>query len=162
MRWEIGMWTEILGWIKGLFGGKGTSQTILGKGNQAVSGSTTGHNSPVLTAGHSITYHAAPSVPDPDAEVFAELADTIPELLSEMQSDLAAEPLTRDIIVMSKSSYVYNWPNRHFGYFEDKSPGISGKVRLLVDNGLLEELKPDFAYRITPRLAKYLKHRPSG
>ncbi len=42
---------------------------------------------------------------------------------------------------------------------EDKSPGILSKLRLLVDNGLVEELKPDFAYRITPRLAKYLKNR---
>jgi hypothetical protein len=162
MRRGIAMWAEIIGWIKGLFGGKGTIQAPIGRGNQAVSGSTTGPNSPVLTAGSSITYNAVPASHDPDAEVFAELEDTIPELLSEMQSDLATSPLIRDIIIMQNSDYVYNWPTEHFGFFEDKSPGVLSKLRLFIDHGLLDEVKPDFAYRITPRLVKYLKNRRSG
>jgi hypothetical protein len=142
--------------------GKETIQSTTGKGNQAVSGSTTGQNSPVLTAESSITYLAAPAPANQDADIFAELEATIPELLKEMQADLVAEPLTRDIIALKSSDYVYNWPTNHFGYFEDKAPGIMGKLRLLIDHGVIEELKPDFAYRITPRLATYLKNRRSG
>jgi len=96
-----------------------------------------------------------------DALGFSDLEQTIPGLLSEMQADLAATPLIRDIIMLDKSTYAYNWPTDHFGFFEDKSPGVLSKLRLLIDHGLLEELKSDFAYRITPELAKYLKQRKS-
>ncbi len=45
------MW-RILGWIKSVFGGKGTLQ--IGKENNAVSASSTGGNSPVITAGRDV------------------------------------------------------------------------------------------------------------
>ncbi len=83
----------------------------------------------------------------------------IPDVLSEMQGDLAEHPLIRDIIALPKSSFAYNWPSPHFGFFEDKAPGVLSKLCLLVDHGLIEEVKPDFAYRITPEFANYLRHR---
>ena len=55
---------------------------------------------------------------------FSDLEQTIPDLLSEMQADLAATPLIRDIIMLDKSTYAYNWPTDHFGFFEDKAPGV--------------------------------------
>jgi hypothetical protein len=96
---------------------------------------------------------------DEESEEFSELEKLIPDLLNEMQGDLAEHPLIRDIIALGKSTYAYNWPAPHFGFFEDKAPGVLSKLRLLVDYGLVEEVKADFAYRITPELAKYLSQR---
>ena len=52
------MWEAIAGWLKTLFGGKGTTQ--IGKENQAVSGSSTGDNSPVVTAGRDLFFNMPP------------------------------------------------------------------------------------------------------
>lgn len=48
------MWAALIGWIKSLFGGKGAMQ--IGKGNQATTASSTGDNSPVITAGRDVHF----------------------------------------------------------------------------------------------------------
>ncbi len=72
------MLQTIVGWLKSLFMGKGAIQ--IGKENQAVTGSTSGPNSPILNAGGNILYltssppeekHAA-LVPNPKLEVAKE------------------------------------------------------------------------------------------
>src|SRR2546426_471111 len=95
------MWEAIVGWFKALFGGKGTTQ--IGKGNQAVSGSSAGDNSPVVTAGRDVHFNMpTPAVSQEPSSALAELEETIPDVLSKLRKDLADHPLTRDIIVLDK------------------------------------------------------------
>jgi hypothetical protein len=152
------MWAELVKWFSGLFGGTVTMQGNIGKGNQSVTGSTTGQNAPILTAGNTIYYHGAPpTAEDKNAAVFTDLESSIPDLLADLRNKLREDPLTRDVIAMRLSTYEYCWPNDHWGYFEDKMPGVLAKLRLLEDYGLLEVLKKDFAYRISPILVAYLR-----
>ncbi len=46
------MWNTVWEWLKGLFGGKGSVQ--IGRGNQSMTGSSTGANSPVVSAGRDV------------------------------------------------------------------------------------------------------------
>lgn len=142
--------------VKGLFGGKGTLQ--IGKGNQAVSASSTGSHSPAVAAGRDVHFnlHLPPS--DSDAEVFQELEKSMPDLLAELKELLAQDPLIRDIIVLNKKSLVYNWQKPHGRFSADEDPYIRQKVAILENHGLLTPLdSTGFAYRISEKLAKYLR-----
>ncbi len=50
-----------------------------------------------------------------------------------------------------------NWPTWHIRYNEHQRPGVMDEMRVLVDHGLLERQESEFAYRITPKLASYLR-----
>lgn len=150
------MWEAIVGLMKGLFGGKGAMQ--IGKDNQAVTGSTTGQNSPVVTAGRDVHLNMPPvKVADGEAEVFAELEEMMPDFLGDLRKELAEHPLIRDIIVLDKKSIAYNWPDDHLMFSEDENPGARSKMRVFENYGLVKELKDGFAYRVSERLAKYLR-----
>jgi len=152
------MWETIVGWFKALFGGKGTTQ--IGKGNQALSGSSTGDNSPVVTAGRDAHFNMpTPLVSREPSGSFAELEETIPDLLSELRKDLAEHPLIRDIIVLDKKSFAYNWPDEHLLFSADEHPRIWNKIRVLENHGLLSELKDRFAYRISEELVRCLRKK---
>src|SRR5262249_45715242 len=153
---ETCMWETIVGWFKALFSGKGTTQ--IGKGNQAVSGSSTGDNSPVVTAGRDVHFNmSAPVAPQDPSSDFAELEDTIPDLLSDLREGLADHPFIRDIIVLDKKSIAYNWPDEHLRFSADESPGIRSKIQVLENRGLISERKDRFAYRMSEKLAGYLR-----
>jgi hypothetical protein len=150
------MWQAVVDFVKGLFGGKGTLQA--GSGNQAVTGTTSGHNSPIMAAQRDIHVNM-PFAPTGggDDEVFRDLENDMPDLLKEMREDLAAHPLIRDVIVLGKSTFAYNFPDAHMMFAEDTHPGIRQKVNILHDLGLLREEKEGFYYRIADKLAKYLR-----
>src|SRR3954454_20972199 len=79
---EAIMWDQVVGFVGKLMGGsKGPSQ--IGKDQQAVSGTTSGSNSPIITAGGSVTYGtaAAPgtSQAEREAELFSEMYELMPE-----------------------------------------------------------------------------------
>jgi hypothetical protein len=139
--------------VKGLFGGKGTIQ--IGQGNQA------------MTVGD-IHFHPAAPQPakDEDAEMFADLEQTMPDFLKSLRQELAEGTLIRDIIVLDWKSIDYNWPSRHLMYSEDENPDIRMHMAILEGHGLVTDLKgngfayrmPD-AYRMSERLVRYLKRK---
>jgi hypothetical protein len=150
------MWQAVVDFVKGLFGGKGTLQ--IGKGNQAVTGTTSGHNSPIMAAQRDIHVNMPFTPPaGGDYELFSDLEKDMPDLLREMREDLAEHPLIRDVIVLDKSTFAYNFPDAHLKFAEDTHPGIRQKVNILHDLGLLRQEKEGFYYRITEKFAKYLK-----
>ena len=153
------MWQQVAGWFRSLFGGGGPVQ--IGKGNQALTGTTSGPNSPVITAGRDVHLHGQPSrANDRPRDEFGELETLMPDLLGELQEDLASHPLVRDMIVLDTKSIVYNWPDPHFKFSADMHPQIWQQVAVLQGHGLLRETKQRFAHRITEQLAQYLRGRP--
>jgi hypothetical protein len=135
-------------WLKGKLGGKG---------NQSA---TTGDDSPVLQVGRDVHFNVPvqPPVKDEDAETFAELEQTMPDLLNSLRQELAEHPLIRDIIVLDRRSLVYNWPGPHLMYSEDEAPNIRMRMAILEGHGLVRDLKGDgFAYRISEELVRYLE-----
>ncbi|HEY7428150.1 MAG TPA: hypothetical protein VH682_28210 [Gemmataceae bacterium] len=140
--------------LKGLFGSKGANQ--IGKENQAVTGSTTGNNSPMVTAGRDVYFSMPAGVVGEDAEMFRDLEKLMPDVLAELRRLLAETPLTRTMIVVDKKGYIANWPDPHFRFNEDEEPGTWNKVKILENHGLLICEKHRYAYRITEKLAKYL------
>lgn len=78
------MWQAVVDFVKGLFGGKGALQ--VGKGNQSVTGATSGHNSPIMAAQRDIHVNMpfAPPIGG-DEEVFGDLERDMPDLLKELR-----------------------------------------------------------------------------
>jgi hypothetical protein len=145
------------GWLEKLMGlfGMGTAQ--IGKGNQSVA---TGDNSPVVQAGRDVHFNVPvqPPVKDEDAETFAELERTMPDLLNSLRQELAEHPLIRDIIVLDRKSIEYNWPGPHLMYSEDENPNIRMQIAILEGYSLVSDGKGHgFAYRISEKLVLYLK-----
>ncbi|MBM3286997.1 MAG: hypothetical protein FJY88_06565 [Candidatus Eisenbacteria bacterium] len=148
------MWEKIVGWVKALFGGKITAQ--IGKWNRALSGSSGGDQSPVLTAGRDIHVSLTGSV-GPQAASVAELEATIPDLLDELRGHVTDNPLIRDIIVLNTKANAYNWPDAHVRFTADEDPRIWNQIRILVNRGLASEVKSRFAYRMSEDLVHYLR-----
>jgi hypothetical protein len=96
---------------------------------------------------------------DGDAAVFSDLEETIPTLLDNLRKFPAENPLMRDLIVLETKSMGYDWPGIHLRFSEDEDPGIYTQVALLVNHGLVDEVQHEFAYRITERLARYLRKK---
>lgn len=69
---------------------------------------------------------------------FAKCRRMMPELLAEMRADLTKHPLVREFILL-KRRWVYNPdPNKTvFVYYFDEHPGLSNKVELLENCGLV-------------------------
>jgi hypothetical protein len=146
----------VVGWVKGLFGGKGATQ--IGAGNQSVAGSTAGANSPILAAGRDINVQLQAALSDdPDPDIFAELEEEIPDLLHDLRETLAKHPLFRDLVVLETKDIGYGWPGEHLRLSDDELPGARQKVAVLVNHGLVTVIKDDFAYKLTERLVRYLK-----
>ncbi len=150
------MWKMLVDWVMSLFKKSGTMQT--GSGNQAVTGTTSGANSPVMMVGGNVHWNvSAPSAADEDRVVFAELEEKMPEVLGGLRRELAKHPFRRDIIVLDRKTIAYTWPDDHWTFSEDENPGARSKIRVLAGYGLVEELKDRFAYRITEPFGRYLR-----
>jgi hypothetical protein len=128
------MWGAIVGWLKSLFGGRGGTQ--IGQGNQMTTASTTGDNSPAVTAGRDVhfTMPSASASVDKEAETFAELEETLGDLLSDLRKQLADNPLYRDLIVLDKKTISYNrgrvsWAGRPAGRRRRTCPGRGRRGR---------------------------------
>jgi len=150
------MWKTILLWIKGLFGGpKGALQ--VGKGNKAITQSSTGENSPVINAGRDIHLNIPVSTPKETIDIYSELEEIMADLLGELRENIIENPLLRDIIILPKKSIPYGWPNLHLPFYEDEHLGIRDKINVLVNQGHLKEIKDDFAYKMSEEFVRYLK-----
>ncbi len=109
------MWDAIVGFFKSLFGGKGATQ--IGSGNQAVSGSSTGDNSPVLTAGRDMHVSvASPSGSEEPPNAFAEQQEatvrsqiatlTRPELLALKQLVMCGQMTEQQLVSFCRQNGV--------------------------------------------------------
>jgi hypothetical protein len=158
--------------VKGLFGGKGTTQ--IGKGNQSVA---TGDNSPVFQAGRDVhVVPAPPPIKDEDAEMFADLEQTMPDLLNTLRQKLAENPLLRNIVIVHPKIDVNHYSTNWIRFTARDSPNIQLQLNVLENNGLvsrdLEETRVVIfgdmyrnAFVMSERLARYLKKgkaSPSG
>jgi hypothetical protein len=160
------MWNAIVGFVRGLFGGKGAIQIGAGKEvqNQSVTGSTAGDNSPVISAGgnvlHNVQFHVNAPQPRPaEEEPFADLDPPVRKFLCDLAEALVESPLLRIMIVLDRKTIEYTWPGPHLKLSEDEMPDIRDIVGILVSHGLLIEEREDFAYRISERLAGMLKKK---
>src|SRR6266849_8457530 len=107
------MWQSVVSWFKSLLGSKGGIQ--IGRENRSVTGSSTSHNSPVVTAGRDIHFNV-PRASVADEETLAKLEKVIADLLAELRRLSAGGPLIRDIIVLDKDSIDYTWPDPHWQF----------------------------------------------
>jgi len=147
------MWKAIVCWLKGLLGGKVTTQ--IGRGNRAISGSSSGDNSPVVSAGRD-AYIQVQSKQN-ELTTFNELEQIMPDLLNQLREGMADDPLIRDIIVSDKKSLAYNYTVEHFHFSADEHPRVWEKIRILENHGLVSEVRHRFAYRISEDFARYLR-----
>src|SRR5262249_53904897 len=70
--------------------------------------------SPVIQAGRDVHFNVPiqPPVKDEDAEAFAELEQTMPDLLNDLRRQLSENPLIRNIVISHPSrwdNYSTNW-----------------------------------------------------
>ena len=63
----------------------------------------------------------------------------MPALLAEMRQDLAAYPLRREFVVMKRSWSYWAKGNELFYYYDDH-PDLDDKLRILQNEGLIEDI----------------------
>ena len=152
------MWGQVIDFFKKLLGGEGTSQ--IGKDQQAVSGTTSGVNSPVITAGGDVNYNVghpapAPSAAQRDAELLAEMEELMPEIIQGIRDLLTDDPLLRDLVVFERSTICYNIDRPHGKFCDDTHPDARRKFGILESHGLVRQRNKGF-YEISPRFVRML------
>lgn len=100
----------------------------------------------------------APTMPDPNAEILAELDKEMPDLMNDLRARMRTRPFVLEFAATSHSGHVIPWPSGqdYWRYNEDEMPGVLDALRALADRGLLTKTGRE-AYRIMPGLASYLK-----
>ena len=81
----------------------------------------------------------------------------MPELLEEMRTDLATQPLKREFVVLERN-WVY-WPNgNELIYYYDDHTDLDDKVRILENEGLIREITSNNTkrYLLSEQFAKHL------
>lgn len=88
---------------------------------------------------------------------FERMERLMPALLAEMRQDLAAYPLRREFVVMKRSWSYWARGNELFYYYDDH-PDLDDKLRILQNEGLIEDITYNNAerYVVSERLAEYL------
>jgi hypothetical protein len=154
------VWEALLGWLKGLFGGKSGGIQI-GTGNQSntstATSTTAGNNSPVYNASViNITHPPPAATPELEADPFAAFDPLTKRFLADLSDTFAAFPLMRDFVVLGTSTTEYTWPGPHLRFSEDEQPGTRQFVGILCSHGLVRETKGDFSYRFSEKLVDQL------
>lgn len=108
------------------------------------------------TAGLNLAGSMSSSAADRDAELLAEMQVLMPEIIEGIRELLKEDALLRDIVVMKKSSYAYNWPGPHGKFCDDTHPDATRKFQILDSHGLVRKVKP-IAYELSPRLVRMLR-----
>jgi hypothetical protein len=90
---------------------------------------------------------------------FKKVEKLVPELLNEMKKDLLDFPLRREFILLSKS-WAYNGSGDILVYYFDDHPDLKNKIRILQNNGLIDEITYNTVdrYIITEAFAEYLSN----
>ncbi len=153
------MWAAFVGWVGKLFSGKSALQ--IGKDQQAVSGTTSGSNSPMMAAGRDIHYtppaSPAPTQAERDAQLFSEMHELMPEILDAIREVLAEDPLLRTMVVFESSTIAYSCPEPHLLFGNDTHPDAVRKFAILDSHGLVRMRRRGF-YELSNRLVRMLKY----
>jgi hypothetical protein len=90
-------------------------------------------------------------------DIFVRLEHQIPALLAEMRNDLAHFPLRRECVLLSKH-WGYWSKGNEFLYFFEEHDDLLSQFQILVNNGLVVDIKYNSVDRftITEKLAEYL------
>ena len=93
--------------------------------------------------------------------VFLEAERLMPELLSEMRSDVRGDSsqLIREFVLLSSRQISYINPNRPFAYFASEHPKLYHAIEWQLEMGLIRLVKADQQcplYRFLPHFAEYL------
>lgn len=91
-----------------------------------------------------------------DAELLAEMQDLMPEIIEGIRDLLTEDALLREIVVMEKSTYAYNWPTPHGRFCDDTHPDATRKFQILESHGLVRKVRP-IAYELSLRFVRMLK-----
>lgn len=88
---------------------------------------------------------------------FERLERLMPALLAEMRQDLGGHPLKRELVLLKRSTSYWAKGNELFYYYDDH-PDLEDELRLLQNEGLVQEITYNNAKRfiISERLADYL------
>jgi hypothetical protein len=91
---------------------------------------------------------------------YAELERDMPELLAEMSTDLKAQPLIREFVVLNTKGNVYNGDGV-FIYHREVHDQLDPKLHVLLNRGLITDHTYNNVdrYRFTEDFVKYLKKR---
>jgi hypothetical protein len=130
--------------------------------SDSVTQTTSGADSPIISgqiaAARDIHITLPPSMGNSlENEIFDQMETTVPDLLLELRKELKDDPLIRDIIFLERKSIVYGWPNTHLMFSEEEYKDIRRKLQILVNADMIQEIKEGFAFRITEKLARYLR-----
>jgi hypothetical protein len=71
--------------------------------------------------------------------IFIKVSNLMPGLLLEMHNDLEANPFRREFVILSKRGSYWAGGNEFMYYFEDH-PELEGKVRILMNYNLVEDI----------------------
>jgi hypothetical protein len=119
------MWTAVWEWLKKLFTGKGSTQ--IGRGNLAVSASSTGANSPVVSAGRDVHVTINGGAQSTAAQ--------IGEQYEALRKSLCREPLShvlpeiRRLAEIAGNHEIEHWARLElFGYFPEGGQTQHDKV----------------------------------
>jgi hypothetical protein len=118
-----------------------------------------GIHPPILnTAGNTTDTAGSRASPaaERDAELLAEMRELMPETIEEISELLNQDPLLRDIVVLERSSFAYNWPRPHGRFCDDTYPEATRKFQILESHGLVRKVKP-IAYELSPRFVRMLR-----
>src|SRR5260370_41792906 len=104
----------------------------IGKGNQAVTGSTAGENSPVVTAGGDVNFFNVRSSPRSyeGGDGFEGLEALMLEFLNRLRTELSDNPLIREFIVTESASTAVNMSEYRPRFTRADDPQIMNKVKI--------------------------------
>jgi hypothetical protein len=97
--------------------------------------------------------------PYDDELLFLRIEQLMPDLLEEIRTDLAAQPLSREFVLLKKAwSY---WPGgNELSYFYEDHPELDNKLRILQNYGLVQEITFNEVkrYIFTEGFVRYFGH----
>jgi hypothetical protein len=95
------------------------------------------------------------------AGVFLEAERLMPELISEMRTDVRQDTteLVRELVILPNPNVVFGGDKPRFAYFEDQHAGLRLQMDWLEEMGLIVDVTPGNVpiYRITPEFAHWLR-----
>jgi hypothetical protein len=92
--------------------------------------------------------------------VFAKIERLMPELIAEMRTDLAGQPLCRELIMLPKGvSFWYPSDRTIFTYYQEDHPDLGSKLRILQNHGLIHDIRHNDVprYSISEAFAEFLE-----
>lgn len=114
------------------------------------------HPTSQFTAGLIPTVPRSSSAAERDAELLSEMQELMPDIIDGIRDLLTEDALLREIVVMKRSTYVYNWPRPHGKFCDDTHADATRKFQILESHGLVRKVRA-IAYELSPRFVRMLR-----